>query len=210
MRKLQHGMMIGLLLTGCMAPSAMKLLPAPELPAGKVRPNNVINRWTRETNRLRRFQTVIDAAAVYMCWNVRAALIADEINAKKLDPAAAAMLIERGRTLDKKYDEFILAVDSSNEEWSDLESDESPWRITLDRGDGGEMEPIQIESWEPKDLELWKYYEFISPWSKVYRIRFEKPGAAPNAPKHLVSALGLALRSVIGKADLRWSIETEE
>lgn len=193
----------------CSVTRKMNLLPAPTIPTSGYQADKVIARWTRTAVQTDRMQTTLEVSALYVTWNVRAALVRELIQAKSVTQAELHNVIVQEAFLDERWYEFIISTNSSVEDWADLALDAGIWKLFLVNRRGDSLEPDSIEEWESTSAETWKYYKFINPWSKVYRVRFPKAGLqALNLQSADTEVVTLAIRSYLGVLNLQWELAT--
>ncbi|HYD43582.1 MAG TPA: hypothetical protein VEB43_22320 [Anaeromyxobacter sp.] len=107
---------------------------------------------------------------------------------------AARLAAERAEA--EKYEEFVLALYTSDSRSNDLDAPTSVWRLALklDDGDLVTRDATAIDA----DATVMGLFPYVGPFDVVYRVRFPK---APGAPLDY-RAFRMELTSALGKVEL--------
>ena len=114
-----------------------------------------------------------------------------------LSPTEARRILNQEAALSGQGHEFLLAVSGLNKKATDLTSNDPAWKIYLECGTCDRVEPFDIRPIKKNSSRLEAFFPYISPWSKVYRIRFFSGG-----PASCSDACNLILTGVFGQVRL--------
>lgn len=163
-----------------------------------------LDRWTREAKLYdpKNMDLIVGVTATYRSPQFRKSYLrvfSDdyELGPYEVQKMAAGQAIVAGSNV-----EFLVAVTAGKKEERDLADKQSPWRLYLECPDWpGRLTPFEIRPVKKVTTRLQGYYPYISPWAKVYHVRFLAPGLP------LTNELTLVTTGVKGTVRLRFPLE---
>lgn len=157
----------------------------------------VVKEWTRSKVLYKKFDTILVIDALYKSPLFKAAFI-DQIAASKL-----LTDIEKEKLIDKKgkYLEFLIAVYTGDEEWNDLDKEDAEWTIILEDKNGNLLRPKAVETIKHTDIPLQDLYTFITPWKRLYTVKFDRKEVAVDTNSTHIT---LFVSSIMGRVELVW------
>lgn len=153
-----------------------------------------VNTRTGKLYGLQDFSTILLVSALYKDWSVREAYIREYARSYHLSLKEEARLLDQEKETHSSQREILVALYSDKEAWTDLLREGSPWKVYIDQGEG----PVLPEKIERVDLDsalVYKFFDFVTPWTKVYSLKFP-PGTRP--------LLRLIFTSWLGEVELKW------
>ena len=95
-----------------------------------------------------------------------------------------------------RYDVFFLGIYAGSSQFPEVGKDSGRWRIVLEAGEGGAIEPVLFERIPVTQLER-TLYPYLDKWTEAYLVRF---------PKVIGSGEGFRLRmtGLPARSELVW------
>lgn len=105
----------------------------------------------------------------------------------------------------RDYNEFYIAVTSSNLKWANLDASDSPWNISLVNDKGLNLQPIKIiPMLRPTPVEK-QYFPYTSVYRKVFILLFPKKGTdGAEFIDSKTKYFELKFSGAMGHAGLKW------
>lgn len=157
----------------------------------------VLEQWTSRAKVYRGLDFMLEVTGTYKSAPFRRAYAEKFARDFQLSPQATAKMLSDEKAMAEKNIEFILAVSAPDEKKDNLKAGDSAWRIFLASESMGQIKPFEIRLVKKRTARLEEFYPYISPWAKVYLVRFLAP---PHPP--LSEPLDLVLTGVLGSARL--------
>ncbi len=165
---------------------------------------SVYENWTRHA-KLWQWDvgTLIEAWATYKSWDFRQAYVAQYASIYE-DSDRAAILRSQLEASRASY-EFHVAVQTTTDQWNDLERKNTPWRVTLLDATGAELGPTSIQVVKLPELYESKFFPSRTEFTRSYEISFAHPsnGGQPFAGP-ASGRLILRFASPMGRIELVW------
>jgi hypothetical protein len=164
------------------------------------------HRYTAHAKLYDGFTTRAFATAVYQAPEVRVARIARVASWRGLPVEERERMVKEERADLDRYEEFLLALFTTDRSNNDLDTPRSIWRTTLEPvGEMGELVPTRIEQVRV-DATVRMLYPEIGDFDTVYRVRFPRwPGEPlPGRPFTLV------LASALGRIELEFTTPVQQ
>jgi len=158
--------------------------------------------WTAQAQIHRGFDTILIATGTFQSSAFRRAFVNKYSQDYHLDSEIKKKMLADEQAMSERNVEFILAVYSPDPENIRLDSRDSIWEIYIEKEDLGRFPPIEIRSLRRQRNRLEQLYPYITPWNKIYRIRFRIP-----EPMTAKGELHLVMTGVLGEAILRFNLE---
>ena len=159
----------------------------------------VLHEYTAQDSIIKELERRLIVTALYKSTPFRRAYAEKYINDYQLDSQQAGDVMATQTALSQNRLEFLLAVSTWNGSDNDLNERNSVWRIYLDGDSIGSLDPVEIKLVSKITPRMLGFFPFISPWDKVYEIRFDQPTAVPQGK------LTLHVTGVIGAAQLNFN-----
>lgn len=165
-----------------------------------------VNRWTRTGELYNQLDTVALVNVLYESWPVREAYAKAQARAQLLTGPETREKLKFEREQSERFEDFLVALYTGRDAWNDLDQSDSVWSLYLIYASGVRLQPYQIEPYTPDPAVKARFYSFMSPWMKIYRVRFLKPAPSPGGvtlrdyrgPRRLV------LTGFLGEIVLSW------
>jgi hypothetical protein len=151
--------------------------------------------------------TVLELWATCKSWDFRQAYIEQYAHTYALSTQAREDLKRAQLEASRTVYEFHVTAESTNYKWNDLQSKDSPWKVTLLDATGAEIRATAIDVQKYPELYEIKFFPARTDFSRTYIIRFEKASGEPDAQPFAGSASGrLTLRVLgpLGRTELVW------
>ncbi|MBU2549890.1 MAG: hypothetical protein KKB20_15860 [Proteobacteria bacterium] len=161
-----------------------------------------LDRWTDEAHVYDGFDSMLQVIGTCRSFDFRRAYVEKYVRDYQLDDAAAAKMMDDQAEAAGRSIEFLLAVSAPSKEKNNLASKDSAWRLLLESDDLGRLEPFEVREIKKKDAKLMGYFPYISPWAKVYAVRFLVTEPPPASGR-----LDLVLTGVLGTARLSYTMQ---
>lgn len=192
---LAWGLLILLALPSC-AYIRQSFSKAPPAPSSAVGLTEAVKQNTRtgKVYALQDFSTVLLVSALYKDWSVQEAYVREYARAHRMGLEEEARFLEKERAVHSTHREFLVALYSSNDAWADLQKKDPVWKVYLYQGEG-RFTPERVEVADPPSALAYKFYDFVTPWTKVYSIKFPPGGGR---------TLRLVFVSWLGEVELTW------
>jgi len=162
----------------------------------------VLEKWSDRTEVFRDLESMLQVDATYKSKDFRRAYVEKYIKDYRLDSQGAAKMLADEMAAAEENLEFLAAVAAPNDKKNDLTSRDSAWKIYLETGDGRRMEPFEIRPIKKKTARLEEFYPYVTPWSRVYLLRFRPENHVPPSGR-----FDLILTGVLGSARLSFKLE---
>jgi len=162
----------------------------------------VLEEWSDRAEIIRGLESMLQVAATYKSKAFRRAYVEKYSRDYRLAPQAAEKMLADEMAGAEENWEFLAAVAAPSDKKNDLAAQDSAWKIYLETGDGRRMEPFEIRPVKKKTAQLEAFYPYVTPWTRVYQIRF-RPG------NHVLTSerINLILTGVLGSARLSFKLE---
>ena len=157
----------------------------------------VLSRWTSEAKVYKDFASILQASATFKSVPFRRAYVRKYARDYQLTPAEANEMLKQQLEMARHHLEFVVSVSGSTKQEYDLSTGDTPWRVFLEGLPGERLKPFEIRPVKKKTAKLEGFYPYISPWARVYHIRFTAPAEMPRA-----GDLNLVVTGVLGAARL--------
>ena len=165
---------------------------------------SALARWTREAKLYdnKTMDLIIGVTATYRSPVFKQAYLRVFSDDYELDAAETQQMATGQAMVAETGLEFLVAVTAGGKEERDLAGARSPWRLYLEGQDWpGRLTPFEIRPVKKVTTRLKGYYPYISPWAKVYHVRFLASGLPLN--DHLT----LVVTGVKGTVRLTYPLE---
>jgi hypothetical protein len=166
----------------------------------------VLHTWTRYQKRVRLdVGTVIEAWAVLKSWEFRQAFIENYSGVYRLSAEDRAALYKAQLEEARGTYELHLVVQSTRFEWNDLDSDSSPWKVSLVDGSGAEVRPSSIRANRLPELYETTFFPYRSEFSRTYVVRFDRAATDEAGFRGPTSGrVALRIAGPLGDVELVW------
>jgi hypothetical protein len=159
------------------------------------------NRYSARTKLYDGFAMRAFASAVYQAPEVREARVARVAAWRGLPVEEQDRMAKEERAQVEQYEEFLLALLTSDRTENDLDTSRSIWRTTVEPvGETGELVASKIDQVRV-DATVRMLYPEITDFDTVYRVRFPRWPGEPLAGRRFT----LKLSSAVGKIDLQFT-----
>ncbi len=167
---------------------------------------SILERWTRTERVYSGVEVTLHIDVVYMGREMRTAYLQEYAGRLGLTEEKKESLKRAELSKLEEYNEFILVAATPVEEWNDLDSKDSIWRLYLVDEDGDRVEPVEIERLD-RDAILREFFPFIDEWSTPYRVIF--PRLTPEG--HTIGTdseyIRLKVSGIKGSTELLWTLK---
>lgn len=184
---------------GCGGPDEKDLIEQQDLNPDYI---DVLERWTDEAEIYGGVEFEFQAVGTYKSKDFRRAYIRKYTDEYHTEPPKAREMLLEQISMSEDFIEFLVAITCSMEEGTDLVSRDTVWRVYLEGASMGRLEPFDIRLVKRSKVQLAHFYPFITPWAKIYHIRFAAPDAIPQSGN-----FKLVLTGVLGTANLEYQLE---
>jgi len=166
----------------------------------------MVTRWTQSGRLYRQMETIALMDALYLSRPVRESFIKEYGQVMLLAESEMQEKLKFEREESERFEDFLLAVYTGKGEWNDLEKGNSIWSLYLVYESGARLQPYRIEHYDPDPAQRERFYPFMSPWKKVYRVRFLRPApAAGGTPAEIYRGpLRLVMTGFLGQMTFFW------
>ena len=163
----------------------------------------VLKRWTAEDKLYHDFIPVLLVEGTFKTVAFRQAYTAEYALKYHLgEHDKYKMLVDQALAAEASLD-FLLALSAPEKQLKHLALKGSIWRVFLEGCGMGNIEPFEIrEINRKKETRSLGFFPYLSPWAKVYEVRFLLPCAAWQTGE-----LSLVLTSYLGTARLIYQLE---
>jgi len=158
--------------------------------------------WTAKAQIYHGFDPILLATGTFHSNAFRRAFVNKFALDYRLDSEIKKKMLADEQAMSEMNVEFILAVYTPNPENIRLDSRDSIWEIYIEKKDLGRFFPFEVRNLRKQRHRLEQLYPYITPWSKIYRIRFRIP-----EPMKATGELHLVMTGVLGEARLRFNLE---
>jgi hypothetical protein len=168
----------------------------------------VRERWTRHAKLVRDLGTVLEGWATLKSWDWRQAYVEQYAATYNLPESERSELRRAQLESYRQAYEVHAAVQSTKDDWNDLEQKDSPWRVTLIDGSGAEIEPTSIEVLKLPELYEMRFFPYRNDFTRTYLMRFARTNPDPEAKPFRGEATGhltLRIAGPLGRIDLAWA-----
>jgi hypothetical protein len=170
--------------------------------------DRVRNSWTRHSALVvLDVGTVLDTWAVCKSWDFRQAYIEQYAETYGITDHDREELRRSELEASRAMYEFHVTAESTNYKWNDLQSKDSPWKVTLVDGTGAEVAPSSLEVVKYPELYEMRFFPTRTDFSRTYVIKFPKAATEPDARPFAGMASGritLRLAGPLGRSELTW------
>lgn len=165
-----------------------------------------VNIWTRTGSLYDHLETVALVSVLYESWPVRKAYAEAVSQAQLLTGPEEQERVKFERKESERFEDFLIALYTGKEEWNDLGKDHSIWSLYLIYESGARLQPYQVELYTPDPAVRARFYSFMSPWMKIYRVRFLKPAPSPGGvtARDYRGPRRFVLTGFLGEINLTW------
>lgn len=163
---------------------------------GESRLNRAVAAMTRTAKLYRELDTILIADVVYLGMDLRRTWVDHAAEAGRLGREEKAALLEKEEEENSASAQFLVALYTSEDEWNDLEKEDSRWSLFLE-ADGELVRPESIKKLKPGALKLRDNLPFETAFRSFYIVSF--PREAAGAPPYT-----LGMSSLLGEVKLRW------
>lgn len=167
-----------------------------------------LEKWTREKKVYESFETKLIINATYKTKEFRESYADEYTDAFMLDAERANKLKNDEIEAANKYHEFILAIHTSDPDWSDLEKREPIWALYLVNNVGEMVSPIDIKKLKEKGPAVTRFYPYFTEWSVGYTVKF--PLNLQNGRPLIndeTKSIKLVMTGSLGKGELVWNLK---
>jgi hypothetical protein len=151
--------------------------------------------------------TVLETWATCKSWDFRQAYIEQYAETYSLSDRDREEIRRSELEASRSMYEFHVTVESTNYKWNDLQSKDSPWKVTLVDGAGAEVAPASIEVRKYPELFEMRFFPTRTDFSRTYVIKFPKAQTEPEARPFAGSASGrltMRIAGPLGRSELVW------
>ena|GEM_PF-523716 len=162
--------------------------------------------WTRSGRIYRKFDTELLVTATYHSLAFRRAYTVAYAQAEQLDKEQKKALWERQVTEAGEFHEFLVASFVPDSVGSDLANPASSWKLYLEAEGGNRLTPQDVRRIRKVTPAITGFYPYVTPWAKVYKVRFpvRDPGSGAPFPGPGDESLSLVITSPFGVTRLTW------
>ena len=164
--------------------------------------DHALERWTAEDKIYQDLEAKILITGTYKSVPFRRAYVKKYAADYHLAPAETAAMLAQQEALAEGHYEFLLAVFTPTKMEDGLDERNSAWRVYLEGPGLGRLEPFEIRPVRKYNARLTSFFPYITPWAKVYEVRFEAPKTTEGA-----AYMNLVLTGVIGTVNLGYQLE---
>jgi len=166
----------------------------------------IVARWTQSDRLYNQLETIAGMDAFYRSWLVRKSFVEEYAQAMLLPDSEKQEKLKFEREDSERFEDFLLAVYTGKEEWNDLEKNNSIWSLFLTYESSARLQPYRIERYDPDPAVRERFYPFMSPWKKVYRVRFLRPAPAVEgaAAQGYQGPIRLVVTGFLGQMAFSW------
>lgn len=161
-----------------------------------------LDRWAAGTEVYRDLELMLRLSAVYKSPAFRDAYVDKYAHDFQLSPDEADRMRAAEKDAADRAVEFLVALSGPTEEKNDLVTRDPAWRLFLELDAGERLEPFDVRPLKDTSLRIREFYPFISPWARVYTVRFMAPETLARAGR-----LNLVVTGVLGTARLSYNLE---
>ncbi len=168
----------------------------------------LFDRWTRSVRIYEDLDTRMYVSATYMVPALRRAYVEEYGRRYLLGRELKEALLKKETEEARKENRFFLSVFTPFERWNDLDRPDSIWRLYLEDDRGRRLKPLSIRRVKEEDPVIREFYPSLDLWSFGYIVTF--PASTEDGgpfPGKGAKAITLIITGVLGKAELRWSIQ---
>jgi hypothetical protein len=170
--------------------------------------DRVREQWTRHSSLVvLDIGTVLEVWATLKSWDFRQAYIEQYAETYSLNERDRDELRRAELEASRSMYEFHVTVESTNYKWNDLQSKDSPWKVTLVDGAGAEVMASSIEVRKYPELYEMRFFPTRTDFSRTYVIKFPKTATEPDARPFQGTASGrltLRVAGPLGRNELVW------
>ncbi len=161
--------------------------------------------WTRHGKHLQDIGTVLEIWATFKSWDFRQAWVAKYAKVYDLADDERESLKKSELETARAVYEIHLVAQSTIDQWNDLASKRSAWRLTLLDGTGAELAPTSVKVERYPDAYESAFFPTRTPFSKTYTVRFVRPeGSGDSFVGPASGRLILRIASPVGKVEVTW------
>jgi hypothetical protein len=161
-----------------------------------------LDRWTAEDEIYRDLEAKILVTGTYKSVPFRRAYVEKYAADYHLSAGEAKTMLAQQETLAKGHHEFLLAIFTPTKMEDGLDERNSAWRVYLEGPGFDKLEPFEIRRVRKYNARLTSFFPYVTPWAKVYEVRFEVPETTVRA-----AYMNLVLTGVIGTVNLGYQLE---
>lgn len=166
--------------------------------------------WTRSGHIYRKFDTELLVTVTYHSLAFRRAYTVAYVQAEQLDQEQKKAFWERQVAEAAEFHEFLIASFVPDSVGSDLANPASSWKLYLEVDGGGRLIPEDVRRIRKVTPLITGFYPYVTPWAKVYKVRFSarNPGSGAPFPCPGDQSLCLVITSPSGVTRLIWQPES--
>jgi hypothetical protein len=170
---------------------------------------DALKAWTRSGHIYRKFDTELLVTATYQSLAFRRAYTAAYAQAEQLNKQQEKDLWKRQVAEAQEFHEFLIASFVPDSVGSDLANPASAWKLYLEAEGGRRVTPEDVRHIRKVTPLITGFYPYVTPWAKVYKVRFpvRDPGSGAPLPGPGDQGLCLVITSPFGMARLVWQPE---
>jgi hypothetical protein len=171
---------------------------------------DALKAWTRSGRIYRRFDTELEVTATYQSLAFRRAYTVAYAQAEQLDEEQKKALWERQVAEAGEFHEFLIASFVPDSVGSDLANPASAWKLYLEAEGGSRVTPEDVRRIRKVTPLITGFYPYVTPWAKVYKVRFpvRDPDSGAPLPGPGDQGLCLVITSPFGMTRLVWQPES--
>ena len=167
-----------------------------------------LDRWHRKAMLYHGVEVTMQLDVVYKGADFRRAYMTEYIRRLGIEQPRAAHLMERELSKTEQYTELILVAATPVDEWNDLDSPNSIWRLYLVDEDGEKVEPVKIERLE-KSAYIREFFPFVDEWSVVYRVVFPRLTPRGHTIGEGSEYIRLDVAGIKGSSSVMWNLNEQ-
>ena len=164
--------------------------------------NQALERWTAEGKIYRDLEAKILVTGTYKSIPFRRAYVEKYATDYQLTPDETTTMMAQQKALAEGHYEFLISVFTPTKMEDGLDERNSAWKVYLEGPGVGRLEPFEIRPVRKYNAKLTSFFPYITPWAKVYEVRFDVPKTTVRA-----AYMNLVLTGVIGTVNLSYPLE---
>lgn len=170
----------------------------------------ICNEWSREARIHRGLEVELIVSATFKSEEFRHAYADEYAKAYKLTPDEKKQFLEDQFKAATLSHEFLIASFVPNKEWDNFDKANSMWKLYLVNDQNERVVPVEVRKVKRQDAVTPHFFPYITPWKSIYAARFPYniPGTSHPLIKDDTKGVKLVITSVLGTAEMRWSIVT--
>lgn len=151
-----------------------------------------ITKRVRSAKLYLKLETVMIVDVIYIDKGLREAWVDQVSRARRLGEKQKGDILDQQMAKEKFFNQFVLAVYTSEEEWNDFADQDTRWTLLLNS-----EHPVTVEKVKLENLEIRDHIPFDPRFRTFYEVSFPKESSS-QAPYRLT------MSSPLGEVNLGW------